>query len=107
MQMLAYLLITKHIVSLLLYNAAAPHDEPGRLSKKSHDERHCLTCAAAGAAPLPLLLLLLLQAPVTDSLARSAVKGLVWRLFSTTATMGIALLVLHDVLKVRLLSPPA
>jgi hypothetical protein len=46
---------------------------------------------------------LLLQAPVTDSLARSAVKGLVWRLFSTTATMGIALLVLHDVLKVRLL----
>jgi hypothetical protein len=50
--------------------------------------------------PLLLLLLLLLQAPVVDSLARSAVKGLVWRLFSTTATMGIALLVLHDVLKV-------
>jgi hypothetical protein len=49
---------------------------------------------------LLLLLLVLLQAPAVDSLARSAVKGLVWRLFSTTATMGIALLVLHDVLQV-------
>jgi hypothetical protein len=57
--------------------------------------------------PLPPLLLMLLllrvmtQAPAADSLARSAVKGLVWRLFSTTATMGIALLLLHDVLQVR------
>lgn len=37
----------------------------------------------------------------SDSLLRSVTKGLVWRLFSTTATVGIALLVLHDVLQVR------
>lgn len=41
------------------------------------------------------------ETAAADSLARSAVKGLVWRLFSTTATMGIALLVLHDVLQVE------
>lgn len=35
-----------------------------------------------------------------DSILRSAAKGLVWRLFSTSATVGIALLVLHDVIQV-------
>lgn len=38
-----------------------------------------------------------------DSILRSAAKGLVWRLFSTSATVGIALLVLHDVIQVGLL----
>lgn len=35
-----------------------------------------------------------------DSLARSAVKGLVWRVFSTATTVSVALLVLHDSLQV-------
>eukprot|EP00775_Hariotina_reticulata_P002633 gene2633-2934_t len=36
-----------------------------------------------------------------DSILRSAAKGLVWRLFSTSATVGIALLVLRDVIQVE------
>jgi hypothetical protein len=33
-------------------------------------------------------------------MVRSAVKALVWRLFSTAVTVSVALLVLHDTLQV-------
>lgn len=35
-----------------------------------------------------------------DSIVRSAVKGLVWRIFSTTATVGVAFVILQDSLDV-------
>lgn len=35
-----------------------------------------------------------------DSIIRSAVKGLVWRVFSTTATVSVALVLLQDSLQV-------
>jgi uncharacterized membrane protein len=35
-----------------------------------------------------------------DSIARSALKGLVWRIFSTTATVGVAMVILKDSLEV-------
>ncbi|KAF6255275.1 hypothetical protein COO60DRAFT_1641689 [Scenedesmus sp. NREL 46B-D3] len=63
----------------------------------SNSSQGCPAAAAAAAAVATARK----AAPAADSLARSAVKGLVWRLFSTTATMGIALLLLHDVLKVE------
>jgi hypothetical protein len=59
---------------------------------------------ACGSAPeqLPLQLACdttsCMQAP--DSVVRSAVKALVWRLFSTALTVSVALLVLHDSLQV-------
>lgn len=40
-------------------------------------------------------------APVGDSLARSAVKGFIWRIFSTTATLSIALFILKDAVKME------
>jgi uncharacterized membrane protein len=36
----------------------------------------------------------------SDSIARSAIKGLVWRIFSTTATVGVAMIILKDSLEV-------
>jgi uncharacterized membrane protein len=35
-----------------------------------------------------------------DSVMRSAVKGLVWRVFSTSATVSVALLIMQDSLQV-------
>lgn len=40
------------------------------------------------------------QQQAGDSIVRSAVKGLVWRIFSTTVTVGVAMVVLHDSLQV-------
>ena len=36
-----------------------------------------------------------------DSIMRSALKGLLWRIFSTTATVSIALLIFKENIKVR------
>jgi uncharacterized membrane protein len=36
----------------------------------------------------------------SDSILRSAVKGLVWRIFSTTATVTVALVLFQDSLEV-------
>jgi uncharacterized membrane protein len=49
----------------------------------------------ATAAPRPQR-----QQPGGDSLLRSAIKGLVWRVFSTSATVAVALVLLHDSLRV-------
>lgn len=40
------------------------------------------------------------SAAAGDSLMRSVIKGFVWRIFSTTVTVSVALLVLHDSLQV-------
>lgn len=39
--------------------------------------------------------------PMQDSVLRSAVKGLVWRAFSTMATVTLLLVLLKDSVKVR------
>lgn len=63
-------------------------------SPRSHCCVPALHAVQASAAAAPV------AAQGHDSLLRSAAKGLIWRLFSTTATVGIALLVLHDILQV-------
>jgi uncharacterized membrane protein len=51
------------------------------------------TAAAGGAAASQ-------GSKPADSVMRSAVKGLVWRVFSTTATVSVALLIMQDSLQV-------
>ena len=65
--------------------------------QQQHTAQHSSSSSSRAAAEEPHRQ----GSQLPDSIMRSALKGLLWRIFSTTATVSIALLIFKENIKVR------